>query len=69
MDKLVTELLTLLRELLAGQDRLLKLALARREAFVMAYGDCFYLLGALLLAMVLLVWFCRRATNGGLAAH
>ena len=32
MDKLVTELLTLLRELLAGQDRLLKLALARREA-------------------------------------
>jgi hypothetical protein len=32
MDKLVAELLTLLRELLAGQDRLLKLALARREA-------------------------------------
>ena len=32
MDKLVAELLGLLRELLAGQDRLLKLALARREA-------------------------------------
>jgi hypothetical protein len=32
MDKLVTELLTLLRELLAGQERLLGLALARREA-------------------------------------
>jgi hypothetical protein len=32
MDKLVAELLGLLRELFAGQDRLLKLALARREA-------------------------------------
>ncbi len=32
VDKLVAELLMLLRELLAGQDRLLKLALARREA-------------------------------------
>jgi hypothetical protein len=32
MAKLVTELLTLLRELLAGQERLLGLALARREA-------------------------------------
>jgi hypothetical protein len=32
MDKLVAELLTLLRELLAGQERLLGLALARREA-------------------------------------
>ena len=41
----------------------------RHEAEVMAYADCFYLLGLLLLAMVLPVWFCRRATNGGLAAH
>ena len=32
MDKLVIELLGLLREMLAGQDRLLKLAVARREA-------------------------------------
>ena len=32
MDKLVTELLTLLREIAAGQERLMKLALARREA-------------------------------------
>jgi hypothetical protein len=32
MDTLVTELLGLLRELLAGQERLLALALARREA-------------------------------------
>jgi len=54
----------------AGQKALVAVAaLVRREAFVMAYGDCFFLLGALLLSMVLLVWFCRRATNGGLAAH
>ena len=32
MDKMITELLTLLRDLLAGQQRLLKLALIRREA-------------------------------------
>jgi hypothetical protein len=32
MDKLVAELLTLLREILATQQRLLQLALARREA-------------------------------------
>ena len=35
----------------------------------MAYGDCFYLLGVLLLAMVLPVWFCRKAKGGPLAAH
>jgi len=38
----------------------------RREAYVMAYGDCFFLIGAVLLAMVLLVWLCRR-TKGGAA--
>ena len=32
MDKMVTELLTLLREIAAGQERLMKLSLARREA-------------------------------------
>jgi len=32
MDKLVSELLTLLREILAGQQRLLNLALTRRDA-------------------------------------
>jgi len=41
----------------------------RREASVMAYGDCFYLLGALLLAMVLFVWFCRSSKGAGLAGH
>ena len=32
MDKLITDLLSLLRDLLAGQQRLLNVALARREA-------------------------------------
>jgi len=44
-------------------------ALVRHEAYVMAYADCFYLLGVLLLAMVLPVWLCRRAKGGVLAAH
>ena len=41
----------------------------RREALVMAYGDCFYLLGVLLLGMVLLVWCCRGPKGRALAAH
>jgi MFS transporter, DHA2 family, multidrug resistance protein len=54
----------------AGQQALGTVAgVVRREAFVMAYGDCFYLLGLLLMAMVLLVWFCRSAKGGALAAH
>ncbi len=52
----------------AGQKGLTLLAaLVRREAYVMAYSDCFYLLGALLLAMVLLVWFCRASKSAGFA--
>lgn len=54
----------------AGQKALGAVAgVVRREAFVMAYGDCFYLLGLLLLAMVVPVWFCRRAKGGGLMGH
>jgi MFS transporter, DHA2 family, multidrug resistance protein len=42
----------------------------RREAFVMAYSDCFFILGALLVAMVLFVWFCRSAKgDASLGAH
>jgi DHA2 family multidrug resistance protein len=41
----------------------------RREAFVMAYGDCFFILGILLLSMVLFVWFCRPAKGSGLPGH
>ena len=46
----------------AGQQAVGAVAgVVRREAYVMAYGDCFYLIGALLLAMVVLVWLCRGA--------
>ena len=37
----------------------------RREAFVMAYSDCFFVLGALLLSMVVVVWLCRPAKGSG----
>jgi DHA2 family multidrug resistance protein len=40
----------------------------RREAFVMAYSDSFFLLGMLLLTMVIFVWFCRP-TSGNALAH
>ncbi|HWI55954.1 MAG TPA: MDR family MFS transporter, partial [Bacillota bacterium] len=54
----------------AGRQALGALAqLVRREAYVMAYSDCFYLLGALLLTMVLLVWLCKPAKGGALGAH
>jgi MFS transporter, DHA2 family, multidrug resistance protein len=41
----------------------------RREAHVMAYSDCFFVLGVLLLAMVLLVWFCKPVKGGAAGAH
>jgi DHA2 family multidrug resistance protein len=54
----------------AGQQAIGAVAgVVRHEAYVMAYGDCFYLLGALLLAMVLPVWLCRRAKGTAMSAH
>jgi DHA2 family multidrug resistance protein len=41
----------------------------RREAFVLAYGDCFFLLGALLLSMTLLVWFCKPVRGQASPVH
>jgi DHA2 family multidrug resistance protein len=41
----------------------------RRESFVMAYADCFFLLGAALLSSVALVWFCQPAKSRDFAAH
>jgi len=41
----------------------------RREACVMAYSDCFCLLGALLLAALVFVWFCRPAKGAALGSH
>jgi hypothetical protein len=54
----------------AGQQALGAVAgIVRREACLMAYGDCFGLIGALLLAMVLAVRLYRGAKGGALAAH
>jgi DHA2 family multidrug resistance protein len=54
----------------AGQQAIGAVAgVVRHEAYVMAYGDCFYLLGLLMFCMVLLVWLCRGAKGGSLAAH
>lgn len=41
----------------------------RREAYVMAYSDCFLVLGVLLLSMVFLVWLCRPVKDTGMAGH
>lgn len=36
----------------------------RKEAFVLAYGDCFFLLGALLLSTITFVWICKPTRRG-----
>lgn len=41
----------------------------RREAFVLAYADCFFLLGALLLSMTLLVWLCKSVRGQASLVH
>jgi DHA2 family multidrug resistance protein len=44
--------------------------IVRREAFVMAFNDCFYLIGIVLLLSAAVIPFFRRAqTSGGTAAH
>jgi len=54
----------------AGQQALAVLAgTVRRESYVAAYSDCFYLLGVGLLVTIALVWFCKPAKRGFLAAH
>jgi MFS transporter, DHA2 family, multidrug resistance protein len=55
--------------LAAGHQALGVLAgTVRREAFVMAHSDCFFLLGVVLLSTVLLVWLCRPA-KGAAVGH
>jgi len=44
----------------------------RQQAFLQAYGDCFFLIGATLFAAILAAFFCRRpmpAAGGGAGAH
>jgi DHA2 family multidrug resistance protein len=54
----------------AGQQALGTVGnLVRREACVLAYGDCFFILGALLLATLPLVWFCRQSKGSINVGH
>jgi DHA2 family multidrug resistance protein len=54
----------------AGQQALGALSLlVRREAYVMAFADCFFLLGVLLLGMVIAVWLCQAAKGSAGGAH
>jgi DHA2 family multidrug resistance protein len=39
--------------------------MVRREAYVMGYADCFWLLGILLVAMIVPACLCRRVKGGG----
>jgi MFS transporter, DHA2 family, multidrug resistance protein len=43
--------------------------LVRREAMVMAYGDCFFLLGMVLLATIAFVWVCQSAKGSVVGGH
>lgn len=39
--------------------------LVRREAYVMAYNDCFFILGSVLLAAIAVIWCADRVVAGG----
>jgi len=41
----------------------------RREASIMAFGDCFLILGLVLAVMIPLVWFCHASKGTSAAAH
>jgi MFS transporter, DHA2 family, multidrug resistance protein len=54
----------------AGQQALGAVAgIVRREAYVMAYGDCFFLIGAVLVSVVLLAWMCTGTNTAGADAR
>src|SRR5262249_47619534 len=56
--------------LAAGKQALGSLAaMTHREAYVMSFGDCFYLLGALLLMMLLPLCLCRPSRNQTASMH
>lgn len=41
----------------------------RKQAGVLAYGDCFYLLGAILLSTTVLVWLCKPVIRKATLSH
>jgi len=54
----------------AGQQALAAVGgIVHREAYVMAYGDCFLTIGVVMVAMILFVWFCRPVKGAVGAAH
>jgi len=54
----------------AGQQALVALrSIVQREAFVMSYGDAFFIVGMVISAMVLFAWLCRPVKDGLGAAH
>ncbi len=54
----------------AGQQALSALAnTVRREAFVMSYGDAFFIVGVVISGVVLLAWLCRPIKGGLALAH
>ena len=54
----------------AGEQAIKAIAFTvRKEAYVMAYSDCFLILGTLIVAMVPLVWICKRVKGRSAGAH
>ena len=54
----------------AGQQALATMGgLVRRESYVMAYGDCFLVIGVVMVAMVAFAWFCRGGKGAVEAVH
>lgn len=54
----------------ANQPALAALAnTVRREAFVMSYADCFFIVGVLIVAMLAVVWWCKPVKGGLAGAH
>jgi MFS transporter, DHA2 family, multidrug resistance protein len=44
-------------------------SIVKREAYVMAYGDVFFVIGGVIVLMLPLVWACRRIKGAGFSAH
>jgi len=54
----------------AGRQSLAALAhTVRREAFVMSYGDGFFIVGVVISAMMLFAWLCRPVKGAAALAH
>lgn len=43
--------------------------IVRREAYVMGYGDCFFIVGSVMVAMILFAWCCRPGRGSVGAMH